>query len=39
MVQKLTSLGFVDYKKYGIILLNDKGKEAGQFLLNRHKIL
>lgn len=39
MVQKLTSLGFVDYKKYGIILLTDRGKEIGRFLLKRHEII
>lgn len=39
MVQKLTELGMLDYKKYGIIFLTDKGKELGEFLLNRHNII
>jgi len=39
MVQKLTELELLDYKKYGIIFLTDKGKEVGQFLLNRHNII
>ena len=36
MVQKLTELGLLDYKKYGIIFLTDLGKKYGRFLLNRH---
>jgi len=39
MVQKLTGLGFIDYKKYGIIVLTDNGKEIGKFLLHRHDII
>jgi Mn-dependent DtxR family transcriptional regulator len=39
MVQKLTSLGFLNYKKYGIIFLTDIGKEIGKFLLERHQII
>ena len=39
MVQKLTDLGLLDYKKYGIIFLTGKGEEIGKFLLNRHNII
>lgn len=39
MVQKLTQLGLLDYKKYGIIFLTDKGKEIGDFLLKRHNTI
>lgn len=39
MVQKLTGLGFVDYKKYGIIFLTEKGQKVGEFLLHRHNAL
>lgn len=39
MVQKLTSLGLLDYKKYGIISLTDYGREIGEFLLKRHNII
>jgi Mn-dependent DtxR family transcriptional regulator len=39
MVQKLTQLGLLDYQKYGIIMLTDKGKQIGEFLLNRHQII
>ncbi|WP_333859256.1 transcriptional regulator MntR [Clostridium sp.] len=39
MVQKLTKLGFVNYEKYGIIQLTEKGTKVGEFLLNRHIII
>lgn len=39
MVQKLSRLGFVNYRKYGIILLTEEGIEVGQYLLQRHEIL
>lgn len=39
MVQKLSELGMVDYKKYGIIFLTDIGREIGQYLLHRHHII
>lgn len=39
MVQKLTNLGMLNYKKYGIIFMTDKGKYMGEFLLNRHNII
>lgn len=39
MVQKLSSLGLLNYKKYGIIFLTENGKEIGKFLLQRHNIV
>jgi DtxR family transcriptional regulator, Mn-dependent transcriptional regulator len=39
MVQKLTALGMLDYKRYGIIFLTDNGKEIGKFLLERHNVI
>jgi DtxR family Mn-dependent transcriptional regulator len=39
MVQKLTDMGLLDYKRYGIILLTDEGKKIGKFLLERHIII
>ena len=39
MVQKLTELGLLDYKKYGIIFLTPKGQKIGKELLNRHNII
>ncbi len=39
MVQKLSRLGFLDYKKYGIIALTESGSKAGAYLLKRHEII
>ena len=39
MVQKLSALGLIDYKKYGIIFLTEDGKEVGRFLLQRHNVI
>ena len=39
MVQKLSQLGLVHYKKYGIIFLTENGREVGAFLLERHRII
>ena len=36
MVQRLSKLGFLNYKKYGSIYLTGKGKEVGNFLYHRH---
>jgi DtxR family Mn-dependent transcriptional regulator len=36
MVSKLASLGYVVYDRYEIIVLTDKGRELGAFLLKRH---
>jgi len=39
MVQKLTKVGLIDYKRYGIIFLTENGREIGKFLLDRHNII
>ena len=39
MVQKLTNLGLLNYEKYGIIRLTEKGKSVGEFLLYRHNTI
>lgn len=39
MVQNLSLSGLVNYKRYGIILLTEKGREVGKYLLNRHNII
>ena len=39
MVQKLTELGLLNYEKYSIIFLTEKGKAIGKFLLDRHNII
>ena len=36
MVQKLTALGLLHYKKYGIVFLTESGRAIGSFLLERH---
>ncbi|OPY57834.1 MAG: Transcriptional regulator MntR [Pelotomaculum sp. PtaU1.Bin035] len=39
VVQKLSELGYLDYEKYGIIQLTEKGREIGKSLLERHKTI
>lgn len=39
MVQKLAEQNFLDYEKYGVILLKDSGKVMGKALLTRHNII
>lgn len=39
MVQHLSQMGFVQYQKYGFIMLEEKGKELGAWLLKRHLII
>jgi DtxR family transcriptional regulator, Mn-dependent transcriptional regulator len=39
MVQKLTKLELLNYKKYGIISLTKTGKEFGKFLYDRHNVI
>lgn len=36
MVQKLAALELLKYKKYNIIILTDRGRELGNYLLERH---
>jgi Mn-dependent DtxR family transcriptional regulator len=39
MVQKLTKLDLVNYRKYGIISLTKTGMELGKFLYDRHNVI
>lgn len=39
MISNLKVQGFVDFEKYGIITLTELGKNLGNYLLFRHKIL
>ncbi|MDD2234326.1 MAG: iron dependent repressor, metal binding and dimerization domain protein [Desulfitobacteriaceae bacterium] len=39
MVQKLGESGFLNYEKYGNVMLTEGGKEFGEFLLRRHRII
>ncbi|MGI6538948.1 MAG: metal-dependent transcriptional regulator [Caldicoprobacterales bacterium] len=36
VVEKLKARKLINYEKYGVIQLTDKGKEVGAFLLKRH---
>ncbi|SHI10277.1 iron (metal) dependent repressor, DtxR family [Sporobacter termitidis DSM 10068] len=36
MIFKLANLGFLEYDRYEIILLTEKGRELGAYLLRRH---
>ncbi|HPU01994.1 MAG: transcriptional regulator MntR [Firmicutes bacterium] len=38
-VQKLAHLGLLNYEKYGLIRLTEKGKRMGRFLLKRHTLI
>lgn len=38
-VQKLSRLGLLHYKKYGLIRLTKKGEKLGNFLLKRHILI
>lgn len=39
MVQNLAQTGLVKYERYGFIMLEEKGKQLGAWLLKRHTIL
>jgi Mn-dependent DtxR family transcriptional regulator len=39
MVQRLSELGLLKFRKYGIITLNENGEEIGRYLLERHRLL
>jgi len=39
MVQKLAELKFINYEKYGMIILTKEGEKMGQYLLKRHNIV
>ncbi|RJX18763.1 MAG: transcriptional regulator MntR [Ammonifex sp.] len=36
MVQKLSGMGYVNYRKYGVVELTSRGQELGDYLLKRH---
>ncbi|NLY54067.1 MAG: MarR family transcriptional regulator [Firmicutes bacterium] len=38
-VRRLAEKGYVNYHKYGVIELTDKGKELGEYLLARHQTI
>ena len=39
MVNNLKDAGYIEFKKYGYIVVTEKGQEAGRYLLHRHKVL
>lgn len=39
MVQKLAEIDFVNYEKYGVITLTEKGRQRGVKLLIRHNLI
>lgn len=39
MISKLALLGYLEYDRYEIILLTQKGQETGAYLLKRHDIV
>ena len=39
MISKLSQLGHVEYNRYELILLTDKGRQTGEYLLKRHETI
>ena len=39
MIQKLGELGFIKYRRYGLIELTEAGKQLGEYLLQRHRVI
>jgi len=39
MIFKLADLGYLNYDRYGIIRLTERGKKLGEYLLYRHETL
>lgn len=39
MIRLLSETGYLDAEKYGYILLTEKGRQAGDYLLYRHDVL
>lgn len=39
MAQRLAELGYIKYEKYGFLMMKEKGKQVGMWLLRRHTII
>jgi len=39
MVQRLAEMGYIKYEKYGFLMLEERGKQIGDWLLKRHIII
>ena len=38
MIQKLAETGYLNYEKYGVVVLSEKGKQVGEKLIIRHNL-
>lgn len=39
MLGNLKKLGYIDFHKYGAVMVTEKGVEEGEYLLHRHQVL
>lgn len=39
MLGNLKSLGYIDFHKYGAVMVTEKGMKEGEYLLHRHQVL
>lgn len=39
MLENLRRGGYIDFRKYGSIMVTEKGREVGGYLLHRHEVL
>jgi len=39
MVQRLAEMKYINYEKYGFLMLEERGKQIGAWLLKRHMII
>ncbi len=39
MIQRLHKRSLIGYQKYGVVFLTEKGEQAGEYLLKRHRML
>jgi len=39
MLGNLKKLGYIDFRKYGAVMVTEKGVEEGEYLLHRHQVL
>ena len=39
MLDNLRKAGYIDFKKYGTIMVTEQGYEEGRYLLHRHRVL
>ncbi len=39
MLDNLKAAGYIDFRKYGTIMVTDKGHMEGRYLLHRHQVL